>query len=74
MKDRFIEGYKACIADLEVTLNASIKRNNGARTFRDGFNVMNDVVIFTHTQELRIDAEVKDAEEKIRTVFILGGM
>lgn len=74
MDNRFIEGYKACLADMEVMLNASIRRNDGARTFKDCYHVMNDVIVFSHTQEMRLDADVEQINEAVRKVFVLGGM
>ena len=76
MSNDFIKGYKACLSDVEVMLNASIKRHGGARTFKDGFNVMNDVIVFANTQEMRIDAEVEEhnAKHAVVKAFILGGM
>jgi hypothetical protein len=58
---------------MEVMLNASIKRHSGARSFKDGFNVMNDVIVFANTQEMRIDAEAEDWKQAMKIV-LLGGM
>lgn len=62
-KQSFNEGYEQCMRDLEQMLDASIRRHNGAKTTLDCFNVMNDVIHWTHSQGVRIISEQKELQE-----------
>ena len=50
---------------IETALDNSIRRNNGATTFFDCYNVLNDLIHFIQSQKLRIQAEQIDLQEGI---------
>ena len=72
-------GARKTLDELNKRLNASIKRNQGARCAAHVVNVFNDVVTNLHMMELDIaerEAEVKASdEEAVIIVFTnLGGV
>jgi hypothetical protein len=48
---------------IELALDASIRRNNGAVTLFDCFNVMNDLIYFIQSQKQRIQSEQNTYQE-----------
>lgn len=49
--------------EIKLALDSSIRRNNGATTLHDCLNVLNDLIYFIHSQELRINSEQDNFQE-----------
>jgi hypothetical protein len=71
MTNEQLEGYKLCMTDLNDMLNRSIRVNHGMVTAMQAWNVVNDVIHFTHTQDLRIKSEQKNPTQ---ILMLIGGM
>lgn len=57
----FQKGYKQAIDTFELSLNASIQRNNGARTAKEVLAVYNDMILFLNNESTRMnDVEMSD--------------
>lgn len=51
----FQKGYKQAIDTFELSLNASIQRNNGARTAKEVLAVYNDMILFLNNELMRMN-------------------
>lgn len=70
-EDDVLYGARNAINEVNKRLNASIKRNGGARTAAQVVNVFNDVVTNLHMMELDIDDKEKENEAKEDDVFVV---
>jgi predicted translin family RNA/ssDNA-binding protein len=79
-KQAYLNGVQDTLTEVNNRLNASIKRNGGARTASDVVNVFNDVVTNLHMMELEyrdsvVEVDKSKEEENVIIVFTnLGGV